>query len=113
VGAGRQQAAAEGVLPEVDRGAEDLVRRKVQVTLTLMPGRAEAWILVRHPGGAFKLPGDVSALELLTGALEGWNMVHRRPRRGEATVRVPISQWAEAEAALRSLERRHGLDPSD
>ena len=82
-------------------------RKPVQVTLTLMPG-SEPWVLVRHSKGWFKLPGIASAAELLEGACAGWLGTRSRRTAGEATVRVPMSTWAELEASKGADARRSG-----
>lgn len=72
-------------------------KRKVQVTLTLMPG-AEMWVRVEHPTGWFKVPGSVTIQEVLAGALIGWSGEVRGRKSGEATVRVPLSVWLKLNA---------------
>ncbi len=67
-------------------------KRRVQVTLTLMPG-AEPWVRVEHDRGWFKVPGDAQIVEVLDGALKHWSSTTRRILSGERYVRIPLSLW--------------------
>ncbi len=79
-------------------------RPKKQVVLSILPG-AEPWVLVRHAGGYFKLPGTCSALELVTGALEGWRWREQLMADSELWVRVPLADAQLLAAIKRGRER--------
>lgn len=66
-------------------------RRRHQVVLQLMPG-AEPWVRVEHCSGWFKVPLFTCLEEVLEGVERGWSGNRGAPA-GEATVRVPLSQW--------------------
>lgn len=76
-----------------------VAKRRVQVTLTLMIG-SELWVRVEHAKGAFKVPGDTAATEIVRGALLEWDGTVHRPRRSNATVRIPLEEYYR----LRALE---------
>ena len=69
-----------------------------QCELKIMAG-AEAWILVRHRRGAFKLPLDASAEDLIEGVRAGWTMSKRTHDRGDLTVQLRLAHLRALEAA--------------
>jgi len=68
------------------------VRKRFVITLTVMAG-SEVWVRVQHATGAFKVPADVSLLEVLQGVSDGWGGTRARVQQGERYIRVPASEW--------------------
>lgn len=60
---------------------------------------SECWVVVRHRGGAFRVPGDVTIEEVVRGVQEQWTMSTRTTLKTRARwVRVPQETWLEFDA---------------
>lgn len=66
----------------------------VQFELKLAPG-AEAWVIVRHRQGWFKVPLDAAVGELMRGVQEGWSSSRDGLAAASRTLRVRADEWHE------------------
>lgn len=94
-----------------EQGADTVARsqrRWVQLEVRESPG-AEMWYFVRHRGGIFRVPSDVSLAEAVLGVKEGWSGV-TKGRRSVSYIRVPTETFNQMQAeslafrAARSVE---------
>lgn len=54
---------------------------------------SEAWVIVRHRRGVFRLPADVALAELCDGVILGWDESSTKLRHAAATYRVPMGEY--------------------